>query len=56
MLKARRLAMMWSKWVEWRYGKPKEKLEHSGSKDGTPIQIISYIPRPGDEPEPGEGG
>jgi hypothetical protein len=39
-------ALMLCKWVEWRYGKAKEQLEHSGP-GGTPIQIISYIPRPG---------
>src|SRR5215469_14290810 len=48
-------ALMWCKWVEWRYGKAKEHLEHTGP-DGrpVPIQIISYIPRPGDPPGPGE--
>lgn len=24
-------AMLASKWTEWRYGKPKEQIEHSGS-------------------------
>jgi hypothetical protein len=48
-------ALMWCKWVEWRYGKAKEYLEHSG-QDGRPvqIQIISHIPRPGDRDA--EGG
>ena len=41
-------AAMIQKWVEWRYGKPKEHLEHRGSA-GAPIQIISYVPRPGDD-------
>lgn len=38
-------ALMLCKWVEWRYGKAHEHVEHSGP-NGTPIQIISYIPRP----------
>lgn len=29
-------AMLAAKWVEWRYGKPTERVEHSGP-DGAPI-------------------
>jgi hypothetical protein len=37
-------ALMLCKWVEWRYGKAHEHVEHSGSQT---INIVSYIPRPG---------
>jgi hypothetical protein len=48
-------ALMLCKWVEWRYGKARESLEHTGL-DGRPVEIkiISHVPRPGDPPGPGE--
>lgn len=38
-------ALMTSKWIEWRYGKPKENAE---SVRAFAIQIINHIPRPGE--------
>lgn len=38
-------ALMTCKWVEWRYGKAKEHVEHSGAQ-AFAIQIVNHIPRP----------
>lgn len=38
-------ALMWKVWVEWRYGKARE---HPESAQGNTIQIINYVPRPGE--------
>lgn len=46
-------ALMVCKWIEWRYGKPKENAE---SIRAFAIQIINHIPRPGEiAPAPSDG-
>lgn len=39
-------ALMTCKWVEWRYGKPKDNAEN-GTRNFA-INIVNHIPRPGD--------
>ena len=43
-------ALMACKWVEWRFGKPKENEE---SVRNFAIQIINHIPRPGESVQVG---